>query len=148
MMIGAARRESSHVLCMTIVFFPPMNISDVYSSIALLESPTYGTYLITTCKSKSLKLVTEGERERTSGYYYILFHSLHTKKTVFISIDDKYCNHVHIIKKIAIFVLLLLSLTHTVVWVLPRKVKNIIGLHHVVHHIALTDFLAPKLLWS
>lgn len=25
--------------------FPPMNISEVYSSIALFESDTYGTYL-------------------------------------------------------------------------------------------------------
>jgi hypothetical protein len=43
-MIGAARSESSQVLCSTMVFLPPMKISDVYSSIALLLSPTYGTY--------------------------------------------------------------------------------------------------------
>mmetsp|Transcript_6551 Transcript_6551/g.24714 ORF Transcript_6551/g.24714 Transcript_6551/m.24714 type:complete len:323 (+) Transcript_6551:170-1138(+) len=45
---GAASSESSHVLCITIVDLPPMKISLVYSSIALLLSPTYGTYLITT----------------------------------------------------------------------------------------------------
>lgn len=43
-MMGAASKESSHVLCKTMVLFPPMNISDVYSSMALLLSPTYGTY--------------------------------------------------------------------------------------------------------
>lgn len=43
-MMGAANKESSHVLCKTMVLFPPMNISDVYSSMALLLSPTYGTY--------------------------------------------------------------------------------------------------------
>lgn len=41
---GAANNESSHVLCITIVLRPPMKISEVYSSIALLLSPTYGTY--------------------------------------------------------------------------------------------------------
>jgi hypothetical protein len=43
-MIGAARSESSQVLCSTMVFLPPMKISEVYSSMALLLSPTYGTY--------------------------------------------------------------------------------------------------------
>src|SRR4051812_38635993 len=43
-MMGAARSKSSHVLCIAIVWRPPMNISEVYSSIALLLSPTYGTY--------------------------------------------------------------------------------------------------------
>lgn len=43
-MMGAAKSESSHVLWSTMVFVPPMNISEVYSSIALLLSPTYGTY--------------------------------------------------------------------------------------------------------
>ncbi|BAS82736.1 Os03g0192750 [Oryza sativa Japonica Group] len=43
-MIGAARSESSQVLCRTMVLLPPMKISEVYSSIALLLSPTYGTY--------------------------------------------------------------------------------------------------------
>ena len=47
-MSGAANSESSHVLCITMVDRPPMKISDVYSSIARLLSPTYGTYLITT----------------------------------------------------------------------------------------------------
>lgn len=75
-MRGVASRLSSHVLCMTRVFLPPMKISLVYlremlqketgdkrahnvtktqwakaeshSSIARLLSPTYGTYLITT----------------------------------------------------------------------------------------------------
>ena len=36
---GAARSESSHVLCITIVLRPPIKISDVYSSIARLLSP-------------------------------------------------------------------------------------------------------------
>ncbi len=39
-MRGVASKESSHVLCMTSVFFPPMKISLVYSSIARLLSPT------------------------------------------------------------------------------------------------------------
>ena len=39
---------SSQVLCMTMVERPPMKISEVYSSMARLLSPTYGTYLITT----------------------------------------------------------------------------------------------------
>jgi hypothetical protein len=43
-----ANNESSHVLCIAIVFFPFINISDVYSSSARFESPTYGTYFITT----------------------------------------------------------------------------------------------------
>merc|ERR1719399_1248300 len=47
-MSGVASSESSHVLCITIVFVPPIKISDVYSSIARLESATYGTYLMTT----------------------------------------------------------------------------------------------------
>lgn len=42
-MSGVARSESSQVLCITIVFFPPMKISEVYSSMARFESPTYGT---------------------------------------------------------------------------------------------------------
>mmetsp|Transcript_55487 Transcript_55487/g.133832 ORF Transcript_55487/g.133832 Transcript_55487/m.133832 type:complete len:208 (-) Transcript_55487:1004-1627(-) len=48
MMSGAASSESSHVLCIAIVFVPPMKIWDVYSSMARLESLTAGTYLITT----------------------------------------------------------------------------------------------------
>mmetsp|Transcript_32245 Transcript_32245/g.66733 ORF Transcript_32245/g.66733 Transcript_32245/m.66733 type:complete len:332 (+) Transcript_32245:77-1072(+) len=48
MMSGAASSESSHVLCITTVLVPPMKISDTYSSIARLLSPTFGTYLITT----------------------------------------------------------------------------------------------------
>ena len=52
-MIGAARRESSQVLCSTTVLVPPMKISEVYSSMARLLSPTYGTYLITTCTKKN-----------------------------------------------------------------------------------------------
>jgi len=39
-MMGVARRESSHVLCSTMVLCPPIQISDVYSSIARLLSPT------------------------------------------------------------------------------------------------------------
>lgn len=41
-------RLTSQVLCIAIVLVPPIMISEVYSSIALLLSPTYGTYLITT----------------------------------------------------------------------------------------------------
>lgn len=47
-MMGAARSESSQVLCSTSVLVPPSISSDVYSSIARLLSPTYGTYLMTT----------------------------------------------------------------------------------------------------
>merc|ERR1719337_183137 len=47
-MSGVASSESSHVLCMTMVLWPPMKISDVYSSMARFESATYGTYLMTT----------------------------------------------------------------------------------------------------
>lgn len=49
-MRGDASKESSHVLWQTIVFFPFIMISEVYSSMARLLSPTYGTYLITTYK--------------------------------------------------------------------------------------------------
>ena len=52
-MIGDASSESSQVLWSTIVDLPPIMISEVYSSMARLLSPTYGTYLITTCKTKS-----------------------------------------------------------------------------------------------
>merc|ERR1712224_578477 len=42
------------------VLVPPMNISDVYSSMARLESATYGTYLMTTtwsgCSSSSYRM--------------------------------------------------------------------------------------------
>ncbi len=51
-MMGEASSESSHVLCSTMVERPPSMISDVYSSMARLLSPTYGTYLITTCRSE------------------------------------------------------------------------------------------------
>ena len=37
---GRHTKESSHVLWITRVFFPPMKISLVYSSIALFESAT------------------------------------------------------------------------------------------------------------
>ena len=56
-MSGVASSESSHVLCITMVLWPPMKISLVYSSIARFESATYGTYLMTTtwsgCSSAS-----------------------------------------------------------------------------------------------
>mmetsp|Transcript_34911 Transcript_34911/g.67917 ORF Transcript_34911/g.67917 Transcript_34911/m.67917 type:complete len:224 (+) Transcript_34911:49-720(+) len=45
---GEANRESSHVLCITIVLSPPMKILVVYSSRARLLSRTNGTYFITT----------------------------------------------------------------------------------------------------
>uniref|UniRef100_A0A6B0UBU2 Putative secreted protein n=1 Tax=Ixodes ricinus TaxID=34613 RepID=A0A6B0UBU2_IXORI len=48
MMRGAASKESSQVLWTTMVLWPPSMISLVYSSMARLLSPTYGTYLITT----------------------------------------------------------------------------------------------------
>ena len=47
-MRGAANKESSQVLCIDIIFSPPQNIEESYSSKARLESPTEGTYLITT----------------------------------------------------------------------------------------------------
>lgn len=60
-MSGAAKRESSQVLWMTSVLWPPIMISLVYSSIARLLSPTYGTYLITTtwsgCSSLAYKML-------------------------------------------------------------------------------------------
>ena len=48
-MIGAASSESSHVLCITMVFVPPMKISLEYSSMARLLSATFGTYLHEEC---------------------------------------------------------------------------------------------------
>ncbi len=45
--IGAASNESSQTLYSVSVCVPPMNISDIYSSIAFLVSPAVGTYLIT-----------------------------------------------------------------------------------------------------
>jgi hypothetical protein len=39
-MSGVASSESSHVLCITMVCWPPMKISAEYSSIARFESPT------------------------------------------------------------------------------------------------------------
>ena len=47
-MSGAARSESSQVLCITIVLMPFRKILLVYSSIAGFESPTSGWYLF--CK--------------------------------------------------------------------------------------------------
>ena len=44
-MMGAASRLSSQVLWTAIVLRPPMKISLIYSSMARLESRTYGTYL-------------------------------------------------------------------------------------------------------
>mmetsp|Transcript_21119 Transcript_21119/g.49876 ORF Transcript_21119/g.49876 Transcript_21119/m.49876 type:complete len:250 (-) Transcript_21119:684-1433(-) len=59
-MSGVAKSESSQVLCIAMVFFPPMKISDVYSSMARFESPTYGTCLMTTtwsgCSSSSKRM--------------------------------------------------------------------------------------------
>lgn len=56
-MRGLARRESSQVLCIEIVLRPPMKISEVYSSKARLESPTYGTYFITTYDERTVKYI-------------------------------------------------------------------------------------------
>ena len=36
-MMGAASRESSHVLCMIMVLVPPMKISETYSSAVVRE---------------------------------------------------------------------------------------------------------------
>jgi hypothetical protein len=47
-MIGTAKRESSQMLYVEIVFVPPKKIYEEYSSRALLLSPTKGTYFITT----------------------------------------------------------------------------------------------------
>lgn len=44
--IGAANKESSQTLYNTKVWFPFKKIYDIYSSIAFLESPVKGTYLI------------------------------------------------------------------------------------------------------
>ena len=45
---GTASSESSHMLYDVIVFVPPRKIYEEYSSIALFESPTNGTYFMTT----------------------------------------------------------------------------------------------------
>jgi hypothetical protein len=45
-MIGAANKLSSHTLYNTKVWFPFKKIELIYSSIAFLESPVKGTYLI------------------------------------------------------------------------------------------------------
>jgi len=44
--MGAANKESSQTLYKTKVWFPPKKIEDMYSSIAFLESPVKGTYLM------------------------------------------------------------------------------------------------------
>jgi len=59
-MSGTANSESSHTLYEAIVFRPFMKISDVYSSMARFESPTNGTYFITT--SWSMFLLPSGYR--------------------------------------------------------------------------------------
>jgi len=69
-MRGAANNESSHVLCIAMVFLPPINISDVYSSMALLLSPTYGTYCTThtiflSCCIQSSWLLKKSRHEAT-----------------------------------------------------------------------------------
>jgi hypothetical protein len=45
-MMGLANRESSHVLWITIVLWPPSRISEVYSSIARLLSPKENQALV------------------------------------------------------------------------------------------------------
>jgi len=45
-MMGAANKESSQTLYNTKVWFPFKKIELMYSSIAFLESPVKGTYLI------------------------------------------------------------------------------------------------------
>jgi hypothetical protein len=44
--MGAANKESSQTLYKTKVWFPFKKIEDMYSSIAFLESPVKGTYLM------------------------------------------------------------------------------------------------------
>lgn len=46
-MMGAANKESSQTLYNTKVWFPFKKMEDMYSSIAFLESPVKGTYLMT-----------------------------------------------------------------------------------------------------
>ena len=88
--MGAASNESSQVLCRTIVFCPPIKISEVYSSIARLLSPTYGTYLITTCTARN-EGRGEGEEGRGEGekemIEAMLFWSLEVNQTVDVSTE-------------------------------------------------------------
>ena len=95
--MGAASNESSQVLCRTIVFCPPIKISEVYSSIARLLSPTYGTYLITTCTARN-EGKGEGEEGRGEGeggrgegekemIEAMLFWSLEVNQTVDVSTE-------------------------------------------------------------
>merc|ERR1719183_2178556 len=69
-MSGVASSESSHVLCITMVCWPPMKMSAVYSSIARLLSPTLGTYLMTTtwsgCSSSLYRMRLEPTMSSTT----------------------------------------------------------------------------------
>merc|ERR1719364_228141 len=69
-MSGVASSESSHVLCITMVCWPPMKISAEYSSIARFESPTLGTYLMTTtwsgCSSSLYRMRLEPTMSSTT----------------------------------------------------------------------------------
>merc|ERR1719486_483162 len=69
-MRGVASSESSHVLCITMVCWPPMKMSAVYSSIARLLSPTLGTYLMTTtwsgCSSSPYRMRLEPTMSSTT----------------------------------------------------------------------------------
>jgi hypothetical protein len=65
------------VLCIDMVFLPPMNISEVYSSIALLLSPTYGTY----CKFHRILL--------SSRHYSWIWNSWSTKQSIMCTLQNK-----------------------------------------------------------
>ena len=58
---------TSQVLCMTMVLRPPRKISLVYSSMARLESATYGTYLITTTWSGCSPGLQAGRQREGAG---------------------------------------------------------------------------------
>ena len=117
---GVASRESTHVLCITIVFVPPMKISDVYSSIARFESPTAGTYLAAASG--------DGELRRPPRSFAAWPRRGHRVRSVERaaeapapgrrSLDD-----------------------HDVVGVLLRLVQDPVGHDHVIDDVRLGDFL-------
>lgn len=98
-------RLTSQVLCIAIVLVPPIMISEVYSSIALLLSPTYGTYLITT--------YTHAARELSQVFlkkYYRYFPPL-SKRNAMLLISIRYEKHIHIFKLLT--QIRFLCVTHT-----------------------------------
>ena len=109
---------TSQVLCRAIVLIPPIIISDVYSSMARLLSPTYGTYLITTWN--------ESARGRLIGLIGWFF-----------------CPRPH--RALSV---LCVWVTHTVVRFLSGLVQYAVRLDHVIHHVALGDLFGAELLRS